>query len=190
MDINNILQKLNNKHFERKIELEDIPEIDLYMDQVIQLFESKLGDSKRNPDDKLMTKTMINNYAKAKLLMSIKNKRYSKEHLILMSLIYELKGSLSISDIKLLFDNIIEKYENNERYDLRGLYNQYLQETERDNEVVLDNIKKKIENIEDGDFEEKFLLISSLISISNMYRKVGELLIDEYFGKGESENEK
>ena len=56
--------------------------------------------------------------------------------------------------------------------------------------MVLDNIKKKIENIEDGDFEEKFLLISSLISISNMYRKVGELLIDEYFGKGESENEK
>lgn len=173
-----------------KLKLEDMPEIDLYMDQVIQLFESRLSNTKRNEKDKVMTKTMINNYAKAKLLMSIKNKRYSKEHLILMSLIYELKGSLSISDIKLLFDNIIEKYENNERYDLRGLYNQYLQETERDNEVVLDNIKKKIENIEDGDFEEKFLLISSLISISNMYRKVGELLIDEYFGKGESENEK
>ena len=173
-----------------KLKLEDMPEIDLYMDQVIQLFESRLSNTKRNEKDKVKTKTMNNNYAKAKLLMSIKNKRYSKEHLILMSLIYELKGSLSISDIKLLFDNIIEKYENNERYDLRGLYNQYLQETERDNEVVLDNIKKKIENIEDGDFEEKFLLISSLISISNMYRKVGELLIDEYFGKGESENEK
>ena len=108
MDINNILQKLNNKHFERKIELEDIPEIDLYMDQVIQLFESKLGDSKRNPDDKLMTKTMINNYAKADLLMSIKNKKYSKEHLILISLIYELKGTISISDIKRILEYIVE----------------------------------------------------------------------------------
>ena len=78
MDINNILQKLNNKHFERKIELEDIPEIDLYMDQVIQLFESKLGDSKRNPDDKLMTKTMINNYVKNHLIDAPVKKKYSK----------------------------------------------------------------------------------------------------------------
>ena len=61
-----------------RVEEKDIPEIDLYMDQVIQIFEQKLSNSKRKDSDKVLTKTMINNYAKAKLLMSIKNKKYSK----------------------------------------------------------------------------------------------------------------
>ena len=90
-EVKDIIKKEAN---EEKIQLEDMPEIDLYMDQVIQLFENKLASNKRNKDDKVLTKTMINNYAKAKLLMTIKNKKYSKEHLILMSLIYEFKGAL------------------------------------------------------------------------------------------------
>ena len=186
MDINNILQKLNNKHFERKIELEDIPEIDLYMDQVIQLFESKLGDSKRNPDDKLMTKTMINNYAKADLLMSIKNKKYSKEHLILISLIYELKGTISISDIKRILEYIVEKYESNSEYDLRKLYGDYLKICEEDNNSIREEVKQKINNFkEEQSFEEKFILVASMISISNIYRRISEMLIDEFFNAEE-----
>lgn len=169
------------QNFQDKIELSDIPEMDLYMDQVIQLFENKLSSTKRNEEDKVLTKTMINNYAKAKLLMSIKNKRYSKEHLILMSLIYELKGGLSISDVKLLLDSIVCKFENQEEYDLRSLYNLYLDNCKQDNGDIIDNIKSKIEKIEEDSFEDKFLLISSLISISNSYRRVGELLIDKYF---------
>lgn len=181
----NELIELIEKHFQDKIQLEEIPEIDLYMDQVIQLFEGKLSSVKRNEDDKVLTKTMINNYAKAKLLMSIKNKRYSKEHLLLMSLIYELKGALSISDIKLLLNNIVTKYENNEEYDLRQLYSSYLNINKRDNEEIISSIKDKIENMNDDSYEEKFLLITSLISMSNLYRRVGELLIDNYFGEDE-----
>ena len=116
MDINEILNVLI---LENNIKLDDIPEIDLYMDQVIQLFESKLSAQKRNEDEKILTKTMINNYAKGKLLLPIKNKKYSKEHLILMSLIYNLKGALSINDIKSSLDNIINQCEENENYPLR-----------------------------------------------------------------------
>lgn len=173
-----------------KIQLKDMPEIDLYMDQVIQLFEAKLSNSKRNEDDKVLTKTMINNYAKAKLLMSVKNKKYSKEHLILMSLIYELKGALSINDIKLVLSNIVNKFEAEEEYDLRGLYEKYLSECNKDNELIIKNMENKIENISDGSYEDKFLLISSVISMSNMYRRIGELLIDKYFNEEEDENEK
>ncbi|EKY27960.1 hypothetical protein HMPREF0216_01071 [Clostridium celatum DSM 1785] len=61
MDINEIL---NGLILENNIKLDEIPEIDLYMDQVIQLFESKLSAQKRNEDEKILTKTMINNYAK------------------------------------------------------------------------------------------------------------------------------
>ena len=60
---------------ENQLMLEEIPSIDLYMDQVIQLFENKFSELKRNDEDKILTKTMINNYAKGKLLFPIKNKK-------------------------------------------------------------------------------------------------------------------
>ncbi|KFX57765.1 hypothetical protein KU41_03215 [Clostridium botulinum] len=180
---------MENLNLDKKINLEDIPELDLYMDQVIQLFENKLSVLKRKEEDKVLTKTMINNYAKAKLLMSIKNKKYSKEHLILMSLIYDLKGALSINDIKLTLDNIVKKYENNEEYDLRSLYKTYLDMNCQDVNEFKEYMNDKEENVKNllsenninGDFEEKFLLVGSMISMSNMYRRMGETLIDEYF---------
>lgn len=191
MDKDKILEKINN-NFNERITLDDMPELELYMDQVIQLFEGKLGNTKRTEEDKVLTKTMINNYAKAKLLMSVKNKRYSKEHLILMSVIYELKGSLSISDIKYVLGDIVAKYENDEEYDLRGLYNKFLDNNKKDTEVVIKDIKEKLSSVQDDSFEEMSLLVYSFISISNMYRKVGEMIIDNYFKniKEESKDEK
>lgn len=187
--IKNIQTMIEQLNLDKKINLEDIPELDLYMDQVIQLFENKLSVLKRKEDDKVLTKTMINNYAKAKLLMSIKNKKYSKEHLILMSLIYDLKGALSINDIKLTLDNIVGKYENNEEYDLRSLYKTYLEMNSNDIKEFKDDLNVKEEKLKglldknniNGDFEEKFLLVCSMISMSNMYRRMGEALIDKYF---------
>lgn len=189
MEKQNIMSILKNLNSNQKIKLEDIPDLDLYMDQVIQLFENNLSGTKRNDDDKVLTKTMINNYAKAKLLMSIKNKKYTKEHLILMSLIYELKGGLSINDIKYLLTNIVSKYENNDEYDLRKLYELFLEINNYDCEEFKKSVEKKVDvlkekfkdNSGDEDYDEKFLLISSMISMSNMYRRMGEALIDEYF---------
>jgi hypothetical protein len=185
-DVKDIIKKQSK---EEKIQLEDIPELDLYMDQVIQLFEKKLSSSKRNEEDKVLTKTMINNYAKAKLLMPIKNKKYSKEHLILMSLIYDFKGALLISDIKLLLDEIVKGYENDEEYNIRELYLDYLNNCSEDNEEIEKYLNEKVEKIFKGsdkeDFKEKFLLVSTMINMSNIYRKIGEKLIDKYFKEGE-----
>lgn len=185
-DVKDIIKKQSN---EEKIQLEDIPELDLYMDQVIQLFEKKLSSSKRNEEDKVLTKTMINNYAKAKLLMPIKNKKYSKEHLILMSLIYDFKGALSISDIKLLLDEIVKGYENDEEYNIRELYLDYLNNCSEDNKEIEKYLNEKVEKIfkssDKEDFKEKFLLVSTMINMSNIYRKIGEKLIDKYFKEGE-----
>lgn len=176
-----------------RVEEKDIPEIDLYMDQVIQIFEQKLSRAKRKDNDKVLTKTMINNYAKAKLLMSIKNKKYSKEHLLLMSMIYDLKGSLSISDIKDLFDNIVKKYDEDKEYDLRSLYKLYLDINNSNYEDFLENIHKQVycvkgiidDSEEFNEYEEKFLFICSMVSMSNMYRRVAEAMIDEYFAEGD-----
>lgn len=188
--IDEIIKKLA---LTERVEEKDIPEIDLYMDQVIQIFEQKLSNSKRKDSDKVLTKTMIKYYAKAKLLMSIKNKKYSKEHLLLMSMIYDLKGSLSISDIKDLFDNIVKKYDEDKEYDLRSLYKLYLDINNSNYEEFLGNIYKQIDCVkgiiddseEFNEYEEKFLFICSMVSMSNMYRRVAEAMIDEYFAEGD-----
>ena len=52
---------------DRDLTPEQVPALDLYMDQVLTLFNDGLSDNKRHPDDKLLTKTMINNYSKEQL---------------------------------------------------------------------------------------------------------------------------
>lgn len=93
------------------IELADIPNIDLYMDQVTTFMETRLKSSTRNPEgDKILTKTMINNYAKNDLLPPPVRKKYSREHILLLIFIYYYKGILSISDIQTLLKPLTEKY--------------------------------------------------------------------------------
>jgi hypothetical protein len=178
---------VNNLSLERKIELEDIPAIDLYMDQVIQLFENTYGKTKRNEDDKILTKTMINNYAKGKLFFPIKNKKYSREHIILISLIYQLKGALSISDIKVALEGINEKIVADD-FDLESFYRSYLnlyqQNVNNFKEAVAlraEEVKDELSAFPEGDHDylEKVLLIASLVNISNMYRRLAEKLVDE-----------
>lgn len=79
-----------------------VPMLDLYMDQVLTLFNEGLQENKRYPQDKLLTKTMINNYSKEKLLLPVKGKKYTREHIIQMLCIYQLKQALSLSDVKAL----------------------------------------------------------------------------------------
>ena len=75
----------------------DLPEIELYMDQVTTFMDSKLNSTKRHDDDKILTKTMINNYAKNDLLPPPIKKKYSKEHLLLLVFIYYFKNLLTIT---------------------------------------------------------------------------------------------
>ena len=89
---------------------EDIPNIDLYVDQVTTFIESQLSSLKRDEDEKILTKTMINNYAKNHVLPSPDKKKYSKDHVLTLILIYYLKSFLSIKDIQTLLEPITDKY--------------------------------------------------------------------------------
>ncbi|SDM60124.1 DUF1836 domain-containing protein [Bacillus sp. OK048] len=172
---------------ESNLKLNEIPAIDLYMDQVIQLFESKFADSKRNEDEKVLTKTMINNYAKGKLIFPIKNKKYSKEHLILMSLIYQLKGSLSINDIQVTLDGINKRIIK-EDIELDSFYTSYLSLSKKNVADFNEDIDERVKDVMDevtkmedrhSPYLEQVLMISSLVHMSNLYRKVAEKLVDE-----------
>jgi hypothetical protein len=178
---------LNKLSLENNISLQEMPDIDLYMDQVIQLFDHTFKMTKRNDDEKILTKTMINNYAKGKLFIPIKNKKYSKKHLILISLVYQLKGSLSINDIKSTLGVINDKL-TNEDFELEKFYKSFLSiqqrnavDFEHEFQQRVNDAHSEVSKMEERDRDnlEKILLILSLVNISNSYRKAAELLIDE-----------
>ncbi len=105
--LNSILSSLEKIDY---IKPKEIPNIDLYMDQVTTFMEEHLNASKRYPDDKILTKTMINNYAKNRLIPSPERKKYSKEHMLLLIYIYYYKNILSIGDIQSLLEPLTDQY--------------------------------------------------------------------------------
>ncbi len=188
---------LDELGLDTKLALEEIPKLDLYMDQVIQLFENKFADAKRSSQDKVLTKTMINNYAKGKLLFPIKNKKYSKEHLILISLIYQLKGALSINDIKITLDGINEKVPTGD-FPLERFYERYLHLITKNARDFKEDIQARVQKVseevmafegeENPENLEQILMIASLVHMSNLYRRTAEKLVDE-LGHGHKKEE-
>jgi len=177
----------------KDISLTEIPCVDLYMDQVTTFFNEKLGNLKRNEEDKILTKTMINNYTKGKVLMPAKNKKYTNEHMILLTLIYNLKQIISISDINTVFDPIIDvKAPKGTSLSLEDLYNNFLdikevqnQDFARDIEEDTEFIKGKIKEMgkEDGELIELILMLLLLINKANMQKRMAEKLIDNFLKK-------
>ncbi|TQS74751.1 DUF1836 domain-containing protein [Ornithinibacillus gellani] len=183
----NIKKVIEDMHLETHLSLEDIPDIDLYMDQVIQLFETKFADAKRNDEEKILTKTMINNYAKGKLFFPIQNKKYSRDHLIMISLIYQMKGTLSINDIKESLQALNVKAGAG-AIDLSVLYESFLQISEKNAEQFSVNSNKcadiaaaEMEKFPDADkaYLGNLLLLASFVNLSNFYRRAAEKIVDE-----------
>ena len=123
------------------IKPEDIPNIQLYMDQVTTFMDEHLKHTKRYPDDKVLTKTMINNYAKNNLLPPPVKKKYSKEHMLMLIFIYYFKNFLSISDIKGIISPISQKFFQREKgISLDDIYREVF-------EAQLDNIDSQVRDM-------------------------------------------
>ena len=149
--INSILESISRIDY---IKPEDLPEIDLYMDQVTTFMETKLKFSKRYSDDKVLTKTMINNYAKNGLLPSPEKKKYSKEHLLLLIFIYYFKNILSINDIQTLLAPITEKYfRTDNEFDLTKVYSEVFSMEHSQIEYLKKDLLKRY-NIADQTFQD------------------------------------
>lgn len=181
--INSIIESLNRIHH---IKLEDIPNIDLYMDQVTTFMESRLRNSTRNPgEDKILTKTMINNYAKNDLLPPPVKKKYSKEHLILLIFIYYYKGILSINDIQILLKPLTEKYfQTNGDLNLGSIYEEVFSLEKAEVEDLKEDILKKFstskETFKDAPEEDREILqLFSFISMLSYDVYVKRLLIEK-----------
>lgn len=190
--INSILASLDRIDY---IKASEIPNIDLYMDQVTTFMESRLKASTRNPGvDKIMTKTMINNYAKDNLLPPPVKKKYSKEHMYVLIVIYYLKNVLSINDIESVLKPMKERYfagENGHKFE--DIYEsiRHVAENLTDSikEDLIDKYKRAMEifpDVEDADEKEMMQLFSFIILLAlDVYIKklLIEKLIDGYNAK-------
>lgn len=193
LDENYLNKLLTDISSGKDIKLSDIPDIDLYMDQVTTFIDSKLGHLKRDENDKLLTKTMINNYTKSKILFPSKNKKYNRQHIILLILIYYLKQILSINDISALFSPLFNSMDDKENeYILDDIYAAFLDLKENDfslNEEtfshILELIKEKTQGFkeENRDFSELLLTVIMLIVKANAQKRLAEKIIDEFFKK-------
>ncbi|MGN0481317.1 MAG: DUF1836 domain-containing protein [Lachnospiraceae bacterium] len=105
--VNTLLKSLSKLDY---IKPGEVPNIDLYMDQVTTFMDDHLSDVKRYTDDKILTKTMINNYAKNDLLPPPIKKKYSKDHIYILIFIYYFKNILSISDIEKLLKPLTTEF--------------------------------------------------------------------------------
>ncbi len=136
-----LLEKLKTIDYIRP---ESIPNIDLYMDQITSFMDAQLADYKRHDDDKLLTKTMINNYTKNDLLPPPNKKKYSKEHLLTLILIYYMKNILSISDIQTILNPITDKYFGSDgEHNMQDIYAEIFRMEENETSKILKEFSKK-----------------------------------------------
>ncbi|MBO4291867.1 MAG: DUF1836 domain-containing protein [Lachnospiraceae bacterium] len=172
------------------IEPEDIPGIDLYMDQVTGFMDRRLKSSARYPEqDRILTKTMINNYAKNDLIPPPIRKKYSKEHIMLLIFIYYYKGVLSIGDIQTLLSPITEKYfQNDGEFRMEDVYREVvsLEQAQVDGlkEDVIRKFKESEQTFENApeegrDFLQKFAFICMLSYDVYLKKMMIEKMIDE-----------
>ena len=167
------------------IKPEDIPNINLYMDQVTTFMEEHLAYSKRYKDDKILTKTMINNYAKNNLLPSPEKKRYTREHMLMLIFIYYFKNILSINDIQSLLGPITDHYFRSENdMNLTDIYNEVFSMEKGE----LDALKKELTeryDIAQGTFEnapkedQDFLKLFSFICLLSFDVYIKKMLIEK-----------
>lgn len=125
---------------------EDLPNIDLYMDQVTTFMDSQLEASKRYPEDKILTKTMINNYAKNNLIPPPEKKKYSKEHILCLIFIYYFKNILSISDIQRVMNPITDKYfgtDHESSVDMTDIYSEVFSLENEETKNLLKDLARK-----------------------------------------------
>ena len=170
------------------LEKDEIPNIDLYMDQVTTFMEKHLSDTKRSEDDKVLTKTMINNYTKNDLIPPPDKKKYSKEHVLLLTLIYYFKNIMSINDIKKLLAPISEKYfQNDKGMDLTDIYDSIIKletptvgSTTKDMEEKLAIAMNAFNDVpkKDADYLHTYAFVSLLSFDIYLKKQVIESIID------------
>ena len=194
---------MNNKHSEMLKEIlrrlaktdyvrpGEIPELELYMDQVTTFMDEHLSAMKRNEEDKILTKTMINNYAKNNLLPPPVKKKYSKDHMLTMIYIYYFKNLMAMDDIQTLLNPLTDHFfEDGGTISMERIYKEiYDMERGRLKDInqsiasmfkMAENSFPEVSDPEEADFLKIFTFISLLCFDTYMKKQIIEGILDEY----------
>ncbi len=168
---------------------DQIPGIPLYMDQVTTFMDENLEKSKRYPEDKVLTKTMINNYAKNDLLPPPIKKKYTREHMLLLIYIYYFKNMLSFNDIAALFAPITEEhFMDSSGLSLQDIYEQIFSLEKEQMKRLKEDLIRKYRNVqemfpdqdeEDQAYLQLFAFICELGFDVYLKKQAMEMLIDQ-----------
>ena len=83
-------------------EWDALPDLGLYMDQVINYLERQIGSLFPPNKEGAITSSMINNYVKAHIIPRAQSKKYSQEHIALLLAAFVLKKALTTQDMGVL----------------------------------------------------------------------------------------
>ncbi|PKM84504.1 MAG: hypothetical protein CVU86_06880 [Firmicutes bacterium HGW-Firmicutes-11] len=167
---------------DREVLLSDLPDIDLYMDQIITLIEEKLAPGSSGKSERPLTKTMINNYSKEGLIKPVKGKKYTKEHIVQMLMIYSMKNTLSIQEIKRLFAGVYDEDDFGSE-DLLKSYSDFLATKpllRNKSLAVLDELLEAT-NCDIEDPRDTLTLVMELAAISAYLKTISQAVLRERF---------
>lgn len=144
-DIPSVIEEVFKRYTDGSyIKASMLPDLDLYVDQITTFLTRHLAKTIRFEDDKIMTKTMINNYTKNHLLPPPDKKKYSRDHILLMIFIYYFKNFLPISDIKTILGPLTDKYfHKDEDLNLEIIYTTLFSKEDTFVQEVLENVMKQ-----------------------------------------------
>ena len=169
---------------------EEIPSIDLYVDQITSLTCDKLKEGSARFQDRILTKTMINNYSKDGLISPIKGKKYSKDHIIQMLLVYALKNTLSIGEINRILQNVYEQPDFTPEM-LEQTYCRFLDIKALEREAAWKGFCHLVEqtNLDVSDDADYFTLILSLSAASSYLKTMTQALLEAKYPEIDPEKE-
>ena len=195
--LESILESLSKMEY---VKSSKIPNIDLYMDQVLTFMNGHLENVKRYENDKVMTKTMINNYAKNHLLPAPEKKKYTKEHIMVLMFIYYFKNILSIGDIQSILNPLTDRYfANGRELNLEKVYEEVFSLEKDQIEQLKETLAKDYQRagetfMEESEEDKEFLQLFSFICMLSydiyIRKQIIEKIVDTLPKQPEKKSEK
>ena len=161
----------------------EIPSINLYLDQIISLISDCNARGAERYRDRVLTKTMINNYSKEGLIKPIKGKKYTREQVLQMLYIYALKGTLSIGEIKRLLYGVYTAEEGFDGGALEACYDRFVAIKENNRaECVegLDELMRK-NGLDPENERDYFLTVLGAVSLSAYFKAAAEAMLEAHY---------
>ncbi|MDE7263977.1 MAG: DUF1836 domain-containing protein [Anaeroplasmataceae bacterium] len=165
----------------------ELPDIDLYMDQVVTFLDKQLAIFQTSSLDKQITSSMINNYVKGEVVSAPISKKYNREHLALIQEVCTLKQVLTIAEVKQIID---ERYRK-EEVAKDEVFNHFKSLVTEKNKEAVALTRSLLDQIEQNDLRALTDLSVSLALTANAFISVSKriLFLNRLFQQ-ESENKK